>query len=142
MRPGKAGGSACQYRATPRPHPIQVRLWTLRGRFGFEVLVRRAVVAVRQRRALAGLALARRRAAACDAAVERAGLDLLLDELRRRVHSLLHGPGDLGLARDREVAPDVLEERAVRLREIQGVLRKPLHRLLARFEHRAARLEL
>src|SRR4051794_17284456 len=45
-----------------------------------EMLVRRAVVAFRQRRALAGLALARRRAAAGDAAVERAGLDLLLDE--------------------------------------------------------------
>src|SRR4051812_47591133 len=45
-----------------------------------EMLVRRAVVALGERRPLAGLALAGRRAAAGDAAVERAGLDLLLDE--------------------------------------------------------------
>src|ERR687894_3310194 len=48
---------------------------------GLEVLVRRAVLAIRQRRALARLPLARRRVAARDPAVERARLDLLLDEL-------------------------------------------------------------
>ena len=59
---------------------------SLRGDLrALEVLVRRAVVALRQRRALARLALARRRLAAGDAAVERAGLDLLVDELDRRV---------------------------------------------------------
>ena len=53
------------------------------------MLVRRAVVAVRERRALARLALARRRVAARDAAVERAGLDLLLDEPDRGVDALV-----------------------------------------------------
>src|SRR3954447_26607161 len=61
----------------------------LRGGFAaFEVLVRRAVVAFRQRRALAGLALPRGRAAPCDAAVERARFDLLLDEAHRGVDTL------------------------------------------------------
>src|SRR5215218_1509397 len=45
-----------------------------------EMLMRGAVVAVRQRRSLAGLPLARRRAATGDTAVERSGLDLLLHE--------------------------------------------------------------
>src|SRR3954451_15636752 len=76
----------------------------LRGCARFEVLVRRAVVALRERRPLARLAVTGGRAAAGDAAVERAGLDLVLDELHGRVDSLRHGPGDLGLARDREVA--------------------------------------
>src|SRR6266566_10096669 len=114
----------------------------LRGCFCFQVLVRRAVVALRQRRALARLALACRRAAACDAAVERAGLDLLLDELCGRLHALLHGPRHLGLAGDREVTPDVLEERPVRLREIERIVRETLHRLLAGHQHCATRLEL
>ena len=43
------------------------------------MLVRGAVIALRQRRALARLALARGRAAASDAAVERPGFELLLD---------------------------------------------------------------
>ena len=45
-----------------------------------EVLMRGAVLALRQRRALARLALAGRRPAAGHAAVERTGLDLVLDE--------------------------------------------------------------
>ena len=57
-----------------------------------EVLVRRAVVALGQRRPLAGLALARRRAAAGDAAVERAGLELLLDEADRRADAFAAPP--------------------------------------------------
>src|SRR6266516_3464769 len=93
-----------------------------------KVLVRRAIIAVRKRSPLARLALAGGRAAACDAAVERAGLDLLIDELRCRVDALRHGPGDLGLAGDREVAPDVLEERAVGLGEVERVLCEQLHR--------------
>src|SRR5690242_9954448 len=106
------------------------------------MLMRRAVVAIGERRALARLALARRRAAAGDPAVERARLDLLLDELRRRLHALRDRPCDVGLACDREVAADVLEERAVWLREIERIVREALHRLLARLEHRAPRVEL
>src|SRR5581483_10015075 len=112
------------------------------GGFGLEVLVARAVVAVRERRPLTRLALARRRAAPGDAAVERTRLDLLLDELLRRVDALRHGPRHVRLARDREVAPDVLEERAVGLREVERVGREPLHRLLARLENGTARLDL
>src|ERR687892_2044893 len=77
---------------------------------GLEVLVRGAVLALGQRRALARLALARRRAAACDAAVERAGLDLRLDELDGGADPFRHRPGDLRLVGDGEVAADVLEE--------------------------------
>ena len=44
------------------------------------MLVRRAVVAFRERRALAGLPFPRRSSAACDATVQRTCLDLLLDE--------------------------------------------------------------
>jgi len=47
------------------------------------MLVRGAVVAVRERRALARLSLARGRAAAGNPAVEGAGLDLALDERDR-----------------------------------------------------------
>src|SRR5207247_10507402 len=90
-----------------------------------EVLVRRAVVPCGQRRALAGLALARRRLAPCDAAVERPGLDLLLDEGNRGGNALLDGPGHLGLRRDREVPPDVLEERPVRLGKVERILGEP-----------------
>src|SRR4051794_21520196 len=86
-----------------------------------EVLVRRAVVALGQRRALARLALPRRRAAARDTAVERARFDLLLDERDRGSHALLHRPGDLRLRRDREVPPDVLEDPRVGFREVGGV---------------------
>src|SRR5918995_5820393 len=99
------------------------------------MLVRRAVVALGQRRALARLALASRRVTARDAAVERTGLDLLLDEGHRGGDALIDGPGDLCLRRDREVAPDVLEERPLRLGEVVRVAGEPLHRLLARLEH-------
>src|SRR5436189_2157266 len=105
------------------------------------MLVRGAVVAFGQRRPLAWLALARRCAAASHAAVERAGLALLLDEGHRGGDSFVHGPGHLGLHRDREVAPDVLEQGLVRFGEIEGVSRKPLHRLLAVSENSAAIFE-
>src|SRR5207253_3240785 len=119
------------------------RLWRgLRGGFCFEVLVGWAVVAVRQRRTLARLAFAGRRAAPGDAAVERTGLDLLLDEVRGGLDSLGDRPGHVRLARDREVAPDVLEEGPVGLREIERVVGEPLHRVLAGLEDGPARLEL
>ena len=111
----------------------------LRGDGGclLEVLVRRAVVATRERRALARLALPRRRVAARDAAVEEAGFDLLLDERRRGADALAYRPGDLGLRRDREVAPDVGEQRAIRAGEVVGILGEPCHRALALDQHRA-----
>src|SRR3954470_17441226 len=113
------------------------------GDFGsLEMLMRRTVVALGQRRALARLALARRRVAAGDAALERAVLDLLLDEADRGVDAVRHGPGDLRLHRDREIAADVLEERLVGLREIVRVGCQPLHRPLAGREHLTAVLEL
>src|SRR5262245_9984897 len=65
-----------------------------------EMLVRRAVLPLRERRPLARLPLARRRLAAGDAAVEGARLDLLLDEGDGRTDDGVHGPGDLRLARD------------------------------------------
>src|SRR5436190_20038333 len=124
--------ASCDTGGARLPHRVQASL----GGYGLsiEVLVRRAVVAVRQGRALAWLAFARGRAAAGDAAVEGAGLDLLLDEGDRGGHSLVHRPGHLRLARDREVAADVLEERLVRPCEIVRIGCEPFHRLLARME--------
>src|SRR4051812_37716500 len=114
----------------------------LGGDLALEMLVRRAVVALGKRRALARLPLARRRAAPRDPTVERAGLDLLLDERHGRVDSLRHRPGDLRLHRDREEAADVLEQPLVRLGEVVRVGREALHRALARCEHVPAVLEL
>src|SRR4051812_28897714 len=105
------------------------------------MLVRWAVVALRQRRGLGGLAPARRRPAAGDAAVERSGLDLALDERDRRGDALAHRPRNLRLAGDREVAPDVLEESPVGLGEVERVLGQALHRLLAGLEHLAPVLD-
>src|SRR5215211_5828750 len=107
-----------------------------------EVLVARAVLALGKRRPLARLPLAGRGAAAGDAAVESALLDLLLDERAGGVDSLRHRPGDLRLHRDREVAPNVLEERAIRLGEVLRIRCEPLHRPLARRQHLAAVLQL
>ncbi len=104
----------------------------------FEVLVRRAVVPLGQRRALARLALASCRAAARDAAVERARLDLLFDESHCRRDALAHCPGDLRLRGDGEVAANVLEKRPVRLGEVERVPGQPLDCVLARLEHLAA----
>src|SRR5512132_3487953 len=95
------------------------------------MLVRGAVVAARERRPLAGLALACRRAAARHAAVVGACLDLSLDEGDRRAHSLADGPGHLSLCRDREVAANVLEQRPVGPGEIVWIAGEPLHRLRA-----------
>ena len=104
--------------------------------------MRRAVVPLRQRRPLARLALAGRGVAVGDAALERAGLDLLLDELDRGADTLIHRPGDLRLHRDREVAADVGKERPVRLREVVRIGSEPLHRPFAGREHLTAVLEL
>src|ERR1044071_8545925 len=63
----------------------------LGGDFGaLEGVGGRAVVAFGERRALARLSLPRRRPATRDAAVERTGLDLLLDERDRGGDTLLH----------------------------------------------------
>src|ERR687888_2005124 len=101
------------------------------------MLVGGAVVAVWKWRALARLALGGCRPAARDATVDRARLDLALDEGDRRRDALTNRPGDLRLARDREIAADILEERAVGLREVERVLGEPLHRLLTGLEHLA-----
>src|SRR5688572_29085959 len=113
----------------------------LRQRRSLEVLVRGAVVAARKRRPLARLALAGRRLAACDAPVEQPGFELGLDERDSRVHALAHRPGDMGLCRDREVAADVLEEGAIRAREVVRVLGQARHRLLALAQHGTAVLD-
>src|SRR5579862_9419194 len=112
------------------------------ARRALEVLMRRAVVAFRQRRALARLALARRRVTARDAALERAVLDLLLDEADGGGDAVRDRPGDLRLHGDREIAADVLEERFVRLREVVGIGGEPLHRPFAGREHLASVVEL
>ena len=125
---------------TVQSEPIAVALYAAYA--ALEVLVRRAVVAFRERRALARLALARRRAATRDAAVECAGLDLFLDERHRRVDALRHRPRDLRLHGDREEAANVLEERLVGLREVVRIGREPFHRPFARGEHVAPVLEL
>ena len=104
--------------------------------------MRGAVVALRQRGSLAGFALAGRRAAAGNPAVQRAGLDLLLDEGGRSSDPFLHGPGHLGLRRDREIPANVLEKSPVRLREVERILGQPLHGLLAVLEHGPPVLEL
>src|SRR4029450_12863624 len=92
----------------------------LRGNLrALEMLMRRAVVAVREGRARTRVPLARRCAAAGDPAVERAGLDLLLDEGDRCGDALLHRPGDLRLRCDREVAADVPQETPIGLARIE-----------------------
>src|SRR6188472_1180704 len=77
-------------RPTPVPAPPTraYRRGLRRSLAALEMLVRRAVVAFRQRRALARLALAGRGPATGDTAVERSGLDLLLDESDRGLDAL------------------------------------------------------
>src|SRR4051794_27993676 len=104
-----------------------------------QVLVARAVLLARQRRALAGLALARRGAARGERALAVA-LDLVLDELVRDRERLVDRVVDARLLGDREVAADLLEEAPRRLREVAGILREALDRLLARAQHAAAGL--
>ena len=89
-----------------------------------------------------GLPFARGRATAGNAAVERTGLDLFLDEVDGSADALGHRPGDLGLDRDREVAADVAEQRPVGLRKVMRIGGEALHRRLAGDEHLAAVFEL
>src|SRR3954467_11222805 len=134
-RPRQARGSPCR-RGRAYRKGLRCSLAAL------EVLMRRAVVALRQRCPLTRLALAGRRAAPSDAAVERSRLDLLLDEADRRLDALGHGPGDLRLHGDREVAADVLEQGAIRLREVVRVGGQALHRPLTGRQHVPAVLEV
>jgi hypothetical protein len=113
-----------------------------RGERAFEMLVRRAVVALRERSALAGLPLACRCPATGDTAVEGTGLQLLLDEADSCADAFLHCPGHLGLRGDREEAANVLEQGAIGLCEVVRVRGQPLHRLLALLENSTTRLEL
>src|SRR5690349_15105910 len=106
------------------------------------MLVRRAVVALGERSPLARLPLPCGCPATSDSAVEQARLDLLLDEVDRGLHALLHGPGDLRLRGDGEVAANVLEKGPVGLRKVEGIAGQPLHRLLACFEDGATRFKL
>ena len=53
-----------------------------------------------------------------------------------------YGPGDLGLRRDREVAPDVGEQGTVGAREVVRILGEASHRPLALEKHRAAVVDL
>src|SRR5687768_17147101 len=90
-------------------------------RAALEMLVRGAVVPLGEGRALARLSLAGGRAAACDPAVERSRLELLLDEADRGADPLGDRPGHLRLRRDREVAANVLEQGPVGLREVMRI---------------------
>src|SRR5207247_2418569 len=108
LRLGRTGFAGLKTAAPKKPAPPNRSASADRGLGSdlgaLEVLVRRTVVALRQRGALARLALARRRPAAGHTAVERTGLDLALDERDRGRDALAHRPGDLRLACDREVA--------------------------------------
>src|SRR6187399_325621 len=143
MRPVRADGSACPRHATSISE-LTVRAECRSGGDGrvLEMLVRRTVVPTGKRRTLTRLALSRGRVAAGDSAIEEAGFDLLLDERGRRADALLHGPGDLRLRRDREVAPDVSEERPVRPCKVMRIVGEPGHRALALDEYRASIPEL
>src|SRR6476660_9917178 len=135
----------CRLRPAPRSPCRRWRAYRRdlrRSLAALEVLMRRAVVAVRQRCPLARLALAGRRTATGDAAVERSSLDLLFDEADGGLDPLGHGPGDLRLHGDREVAADVLEEGAIRLREVVRIGGQALHRPLTRRKDVAAVLEV
>jgi hypothetical protein len=89
-------GSDTRARAYPRPVPTRSAL-RRDPRACLEMLVRRAVIALGERGSLARFALAGRRPATRNTAVERARLDLGLDESDRGGDALGHRPGDLRL---------------------------------------------
>src|SRR5881227_2871132 len=97
----------------------------LRGRRGevlLEVLVRRAVLAARQRHPLAGGALARARVAGERRAVEaHAFLLALVDVLAGDPDVTVDRAVYAHLGRHREVEPNVVEERSRRPREVVPV---------------------
>ena len=103
-----------------------------------EMRVRRAVLAARQRRALAGLALAGGGAAAGVGLVQPVELDL--DRCPGQADHALDRVEDARLLGDREVAADLLEEAAGGLREVARIAREPLHGRLRRLEHAPTRL--
>jgi hypothetical protein len=100
------------------------------------MLVRRAVVATRQRLALAGRALARVRLALSLVAKE---VELLgrqaVEELVRQPHVRLDHLVDPKLIVEREVLPYLREQRADRLGEVATVHRETEHRRLTGVEH-------
>src|SRR4051812_32771549 len=99
------------------------------GEVLLEVLVRRAVLATRQRDALARRALARARVAAEWAAVDGESLPLApRDVLGRDRHVAIDDAVDAHLARHGEVNPDVVEERARRTSEVVPVVCEPAER--------------
>ncbi len=104
--------------------------------------MRRAVITVGKRCALAGLALAGCRLATRYATIESTGLDLLLNELAGRADSLLYCPADLRLHGDRVVATNVLEEGTIGLGEVVRIGGQANHRLLTGREHGTPELEL
>ena len=93
-----------------------------------EMRVRRAVLALGHRAALARLALARERAAAPEQVA--APLELGLGRLDDARDHFVYCDVDACLLRDREVAPDLLEQAARRAREVAGVGSKPFDRAL------------
>src|SRR5256885_10541370 len=104
-------------------------LCTLEGLL--EVLVRRAIVAARQRsalarRALAGVGIALRRTA-----VEADTLGKLLEELGREMEVRLDHAPDEQLVLHGEVRPHLVEERAGRTGEIAPVIGQAANRALA-----------
>ena len=104
-----------------------------------EVLVRRAVLPIGQRRPLARLALAGRRLALVRLALARA-LELVEDVHDRRADVPVDRPVDAHLIRDREQMPDLREEALAGLREVLRVAGQPLDRRLAALQHPATGL--
>src|SRR5688500_10297603 len=101
-----------------------------------EVLVGRAVLAARERHALARGALAGSGVAAQRAAVERdARAGVLVDVPDRELHVALDDGEHAQLAADREEHADLVEQRARGTREVVAVGGEPLHRGLARAQH-------
>src|SRR3954451_14972916 len=102
-----------------------------------EVLVRRAVLAARQRHPLARRALARARVAGERRAVEaHAFLLAPVDVLAGDLHIAIDRPVHPHLTRHREVEPDVVEQRARRSREVVPVGGETLEGRLTRAEER------
>ena len=91
-----------------------------------QMRVRRAVLALGHRAALARLALARERAAAAEQIA--ATLELGLGGLDDARDDLIDRDVHARLLRDREVAPDLLEEAARRAGEVAGVGSEPFDR--------------
>jgi hypothetical protein len=106
-----------------------------------EVLVRRAVLAARQRDALARRPLARAGVTAERAAVDRQALLLTLRDVPvGDAHVAVDHPVDAHLTRHREMRPDVVEQRARRAREVVAIAREARERALTCVEQVAAGL--